>query len=107
MNMIPAPSRVLRQVSTWILILMGVGDLAHLLLATLGDLHVLDATQLAVGNATLAFFAGAAKLVQQNIAMTEEQKEAVIASVQAAPTKGPRSQTGGDTVPLYRREDAP
>lgn len=90
MEMIPAPSRVLRQWSTWILSVQGIGDLVHALLAGLLDLHYVTGEQLALINLVLSFAAGMARLIQQNIPMTEEQKTAVIEATQAAPTKPPK-----------------
>lgn len=87
-TVIPAPSRVLKQVSTWILMLAGVGDLAHVFLATLGDMHYVSGTTLGLINAGLVFLAGAAKMVQQNIALTADQKADMIEAVKAAPDKG-------------------
>ncbi len=86
-QLVAAPSRVFKQVSTWILLLTGIGDLVHVLLAVLADLHYLNTTQLALANALLAFAAGVAKLIQQNIALTDAQKDAMIAAVEAAPSK--------------------
>ena len=97
---VPVPSRVFRLVSTWILLAMGLGDLAHLLLVTLADLHAVDSTQLATANAVLAFLAGAAKLFQQNIPLTDDQKRDLIAAIQNAPAKGPRDPLVSDTIPL-------
>lgn len=101
MNIIPAPGRVLQQWSTWILIATGVLDLGHTLLAALADLHLLTATQLGVANAALAFAAGVAKLVQQNIALTDVQREAMMAAIQGAPAKPvPVSRDAQDTTPM-------
>jgi hypothetical protein len=88
MTVIPAPGRVAYQWSTWVLILIGVIDLGHVLLASLADLHLLTATQLGIANAAMAFVAGVLKLVQQQIALTDAQREALIASIEAAPRKG-------------------
>jgi hypothetical protein len=96
--MVPVPSRILKQASTWILMLIGVLDLAHLLMVTLFDLHAVDSSQLAIGNAVLAFLSGVAKLFQQNIALTDEQKVVMIAAVQNAPSKGPNEPLTSDTT---------
>lgn len=100
MNMIPAPGRIFKQWSTIILLFAGIGDLAHVLLASLADLHYLTATQLGLFNAVLAFAAGAAKLVQQNIALTEEQKVDMIAAVESAPTKAAPAVGFVPTAPM-------
>lgn len=92
MNMIPAPGRVLHQWSTRIIILQGLIDLALVAWHSLAspDLHFITAQQAVLGNIALTFLAGAAKLVQQQIPLTIEQKDAMIAAVEAAPTKGPQ-----------------
>lgn len=86
----------------WVVLLTGITDLAVVFLQTLEVLHVITPTQLGVFNAVMMFVAGTAKLVQQNIALTEAQKSALIESVQAAPTRAPRVPAGepGDTVPM-------
>jgi hypothetical protein len=94
MNMIPVPSRIFKQISTWILIVLAVGDAAHIVLDVLFNNQLLTAAQLASVNAILGAVATAAKLVQQNIKLTEEQKETLIESVANAPTKPAK---GGDT----------
>ena len=90
MEMIVAPSRAFKTVSMWILMLTGIGDLAHLMLTTMTDLNYLTPQQLTLANAVLVFFAGAAKLVQQNIAMTPDQKSDAIERIQDAPDKAPK-----------------
>jgi predicted RNA methylase len=87
MAMIPAPSRVLKQYSTWILIATGLFDLAHVLLAGMADIHVLTTQQLALANLVLAFLSGAAKLVQQQIAATAEQKVEIVERAASLPVK--------------------
>jgi|SRR5688572_157194 hypothetical protein len=96
MEMIPVPSRVFKQVSTWILIVLAVGDAAHIVLDVLLDNQLLTAAQLASANAILGALATVAKLVQQNIKLTEQQKETLIEAVANAPTKGPST---GNTAP--------
>jgi len=91
MELIAAPSRILKQFSTWILLLTGLGDTAHVLLASLADVHVLTSTQLTIANAVLVFVSTAMKLVQQNIALTVGQKADMIDAVNNAPTKPPKT----------------
>lgn len=97
-EMVPAPSRILKQVSTWIVLLTGIGDLVHGLLIVFADQHLLTTGQVTIANAVLLFIAAASKLVQQNIALTVDQKAAVIASVKAAPVKVPKG--AGEPQPL-------
>ena len=97
MNLIAAPGRAFKTVSMWILMFTGLGDLVHALLAVFSEVHLLNPTQLTIANAVLVFVAGASKLVQQNMALTEDQKEALVESVKNAPTKAPRD--GRDTQP--------
>lgn len=87
MPLIPAPSRVLKQYSTWILIALGLFDLAHVLLAGMAGIHVVTAQQLAVANLVLAFLSGAAKLIQQHIPATAEQKVEIVERAAALPVK--------------------
>jgi len=86
-QMIPAPSRVLKQYSTWILIAIGLFDLAHVMLSGMADIHVLSTQQLALANMVLAFCSGAAKLIQQNISATAEQKVEIVERATAIPMK--------------------
>lgn len=89
MKLIAAPSRVMRQVSTWVLMAQGILDLCLLSWNSLvsPDLHFVDAKTAILGNIVLTFFAGVAKVVQQQIPLTIEQKEAIVESVHALPTK--------------------
>lgn len=87
MQLVPAPARHFRTWSMWLLILAGLVDLAVLLAKQLVDVHVVTVEQLAVINAALAFLAGGVRLVQQQIAMTAEEKIDTIAVTAAQPMK--------------------
>jgi hypothetical protein len=95
MNLVPAPTRVLKQWSTWVLLAQGVLDLAvvawHSLAAP--DLHFITTDQAIVGNILLTFLAGALKFIQQNIALTEAQRVAIVEAALAAPAKQPPGGT--------------
>jgi hypothetical protein len=91
MEMIPVPSRIFKQISTWIMLLTGLGDAAHAFLSSLFDLHILTGSQLGAMNAGLVFVAVAAKLVQQNIALTQDQKDTLHEAVANAPVKADKT----------------
>lgn len=87
MQLVPAPSRHFKTWSMWLIILAGVVDLTVLLTKQLADIHVVTVEELAVINAVLAFLAGAVRLIQQQIAMTAEEKIDTIAVTAAQPMK--------------------
>lgn len=90
MELIPAPSRIFKTVSMWIVLTAGMGDLAVGLVAVFADMHIVSTQTLAIVNAVAAFGAGAAKLIHQNIKLTEEQKFDMVEAIQNAPTKEPK-----------------
>jgi hypothetical protein len=103
MELIPAPGRAFRTWSMWLLIATGIFDLAVLLLKTLTDLHVMTAETVLIVNAVLAFATGVVRLIQQQIALTTEQKVAVIESAASQPMKPGEENVAvkidGETVP--------
>lgn len=87
MQLVPAPARHFKTWSMWLLILAGLIDLAVFLVKTLTDAHVVTVETLAIANAVLAFLTGAVRLIQQEIAMTAEEKIDTIAVTAAQPMK--------------------
>ena len=87
MELNSAPGRQFKTYSMWLLIITGLFDLAVVMLKTLADLHVMSMETLAIVNAVLVFLTGAAKLVLQNIEVSEEQKAAIVDSALSLPVK--------------------
>lgn len=87
MQMVPAPGRVFKQVSMWALIALTAIDAAYIIVTIFFDNQLISAQTLASINGVLGAIGGVAKMIRQNIPMTEEQKADVIASVEAAPLK--------------------
>jgi hypothetical protein len=86
-SMVPVPSRMFKTISMWILMFAGVGDLAIGLIQSLEVAHIVTGAQLAGINAVIVFLAGASKLVQQNIALTPDQKDTLHEAIDNAPVK--------------------
>lgn len=100
-QIVPAPRREFKTVTMWLGIFIGSLDSLVLLLQTLTELHVVDSTTLLAINAVLGFLIVPAKLLMQNIAVTAEQKEAMVAAVAAAPLK-----PGEDLVTVHVNGEA-
>jgi hypothetical protein len=87
---VPVPSRIYKQWSTWAIAALGLFDVSIGLIAVLGDTHVLTPEVFASINSAAAAIALALKYVKQNVKFTEEQKETLVEAVAAAPTKPPK-----------------
>lgn len=86
-SLIPAPGRQFKTVSMWLLIFVGVADLAISALATLGAMPLIHAQEIMIGHTILIFITGVARFVQQQIALTTTQKVDMLNSLAAAPVK--------------------
>lgn len=87
MELIPAPGRQLKTISDWLAIALIVLDAVHGLLLVFGDLHLMRPEALAATNATIAALILVAKRIRQQIAVTPEQKVAMVEAAAAAPVK--------------------
>lgn len=87
MDLIPAPGRQLKTYSFWLLALLAFFDLANVLVAYYGEQHLLPAHAVYTINAVVAFLALLVRQFQQQIAVTPEQKAALIEAAEAAPLK--------------------
>lgn len=93
---VPVPSRIYKQWSTWAIAALAIFDIVVGLVAVLGDQNLLSPQLFASINSGVAAIALALKYVKQNIKFTEEQKETLVEAVAAAPTKP--AKEGRDTV---------
>lgn len=87
MELVPAPSRVFKTYSMWLLIATGVFDLAVVMIKTMTDLHVIGAETALTVNAVMVFLTGVVRLIQQNISTTTDQKVALVESAAEQPMK--------------------
>lgn len=87
MELIPAPGRLLKQHSFIISSLLLLFDLVQAVAHVYETQGALSVTTVAVVNLVMLFLANVAKLYQQNIPVTPEQKEALIQAAKAAPIK--------------------
>ena len=89
MNLIAAPGRAFKTYSMWIAIAAVIFNSAGGLLEVFTSLHLISPTVFAAVNATLAALIGASKLIQQTIAVSPDDKAALVAAAQATPVKAP------------------
>lgn len=87
MELIPAPGRQLKTVSFWLITILILADTALALVAYFGELHLLSAPAVTTINALLGALILIAKQYQQQIAVTPEQKVAMVEAAAAAPVK--------------------
>lgn len=87
MEIVPAPARVFKTYSMWLLIATGVFDLAVVMLKTMTDLHVIGAETALVINAVMVFLTGVVRLINQQIPASTEQKVALVESAASQPMK--------------------
>lgn len=87
MELIAAPSRIFKHLSTWILLAAGAGDALHVVLTAATELQLLSTSQLAAVNGLFVLLATAAKLIRQDIPLTSAQKQQIVEQVIQAPTK--------------------
>lgn len=85
--LVAAPARVFKTVSFWLAIVGSATDLVVGLLKAFEVAHVMDGNTLLLVNAGWLFLVGLAKLIQQQIALTKEQKQEMVEAVLNAPTK--------------------
>lgn len=87
MELIPAPGRQLKTISDWLAIGLILLDGTAAVLAIFADLHLMQPEQLAAANAFIGVLILVAKRIKQVIAVTPEQKVAMVEAAAAAPVK--------------------
>lgn len=87
MNLVPVPRRQFKTWSMWILIAIGVINLAGILANALNAVDIFSPKVFLVVNSVLAFLGGVAKLIQQHIEVTPEEKEELITAAVTLPVK--------------------
>lgn len=90
LEMVPVPSRVAKQWSTWVALALLIVDVVTGISHVALDKHLMSAEVLALVNSIMAGLAVVLKFVQQNIKLTDDQKETLIEAVQDAPSKPPK-----------------
>lgn len=103
MQIVPAPGRQFKSFSMILGLFIGSFNALALLLQVVGSAHVLSAQTVLLINGVLAFLIVPAKLLQQQLAVTTDQKIAIIAAAASLPMAeghaDVQTQVDGSTLP--------
>jgi len=87
MNIVAAPGRQFKTYSMLLAIALGSFDALLLMLKAFADIHVISNDVLLIINAVASFLIVPAKLIQQYIPLTTEQKVDLVEAAAAQPVK--------------------
>lgn len=87
MNLVPVPIRQFKTWSMWILIAITALNFAGVIANYLNNRSIFSPETFALVNGSLAFLGTIAKLIQQQIKVTSEQKLELIEAAAATPVK--------------------